>query len=461
MPRLNLFGPQEKGLSVAINDQQSVNCYTVPSPRGRNEVALVGSMGTKLHANTAGDVRGCGTFGEVAYFVIGQSLYSVDNIGAFVALGTVLGSNTVSITYDGTSVIIVNGTMTGYYFNTVTTTFSTITLPAIAYTITYLDGYIAFSSDDQKWYISNVNDSDNFNALDFASAIKSPDPLVSIWEDHSELILFGSKTIEPWFNSANPDFAFSQNTAGIIERGLYARFSVAKDDNTLFFLGDDLIVYRMQGYQPVRISDTSTDTILSNLAKDGYEEDLKNATAFTYSEHGHKFYQLNIPNRISLVFNLATQMWHQAKHIDYETHMAKVYTRAYGKHLIGGVDGKVYEMSRSYYDDAGSILKRLKRTSSYSLQDKLTKWKRIKFIFDFGSTPVLTGQGSQPVVVVRWSYDYGRTFRSEKFLPLGESGDYLAKAILRACGSSRHRVFEFYVTDPVPFYCVDAFAEVM
>lgn len=283
---------------------------------------------------------------------------------------------------------------------------------------------------------------------------------MAVFEDHSELILFGTKTIEPWFNSGDVDFAFSQNTAGVMERGTYSRFSVVKEDNTLFFLGDDLVVYRLEGYQPVRISTDSVEIELSDLIKNGYKEDLDNAHGLVYSEHGHKFYQLTIPNRLTLVYNVATKEWHQNKHFNYETHHATCYCRAYGKHLIGTIDGNVYELSRSYYDDYGNPLKRLRRSNFYSLEDRILHWKKIKFIFDFGTTEVLSGQGSDPKVVVRWSYDSGRTWRNEKHLSLGVAGDYLAKAIRRNCGGSRNRLIEFYVTDPVPFFLIDAYAEI-
>jgi hypothetical protein len=460
MARVDLFGSQQNALSVAINNQVSLNCYIVPSPRGRNRVAMVASMGSKLFSETSGQIRGCHKLKDKAYFVIDNLLYLVDSFGAFQSLGTVPGMDYVSITDDSNSLIIVNGTNKAYYYDTSTSTFSSIDLPNVAYTITNLDTYIAFSSVGQRWYISSVGDSDSFDDLDFASAIKSPDDIVAIWEDHSELVLFGETTIEPWFNSANIDFPFSQNTAGIVERGLYARRSVAKDDNTLFFLGDDLIVYRLEGYQPIRVSTESEETYFSDFKNQGNDDLLKKAYAYTYTEHGHKFYQLTVPGLVTLVYNIATKQWHQAKHWDYETHNSECYLECYGKHLTGGLDGKIYEISRNYYDDNGRPLKRLRRSNFYHLEDKMVRWKKIKFIFDFGTTKVLTGQGDDPKVVVRWSYDSGRTWRSEKFLPLGRAGDYLAKAIRRSCGSSRNRLFEFYVTDPVPFFLIDAFAEI-
>jgi len=459
MPRINMFGSENKGLSVNINDQANENCYMVPNYGGRNTVALVGSMGSAEFTSTSmGVCRGAhpDQIGSFAYFVSGQSIYRVNDAGAAIDLGTIPGAGRVSIVFDGTNLIVFNGTATGYYLNTSTNTLSTVALPAVAYTGTTLDGFIIFSSDNQRWYVSTVNDSDNWDALDFASAGKSPDDLVAIWEDHSELILFGEKTIEPWFNGGEVDFTFSQNTAGIIERGLGARFSVAKEDNTLFFVGEDALVYRMQGYQAARISDEGVETTLSDIAAQGQ---LNTCFAFTYVEHGAKFYQLTFPNVVTLVYNIQTGEWHTLKHWQLETHHAQAYCRAFNKHLIGTTFGKVYELNRSYYSDGDQPLRRLRRTAVVSSDDRLINWKKIKFIMEYGTTPVLTGQGSDPLMVVRWSDNFGRTFSNERHLSLGSTGDYEAKAIARNCGKSRARMFEFYVTDPVPFILIDVIGE--
>lgn len=457
MPTINLFGSQEKGLSVAVNNQASVNCYVVPSPRGRNRASLAACMGTSSFSKRLGKMRGCREFEGKAFFVAGTSLYEISQTGTETLLGAIPGLDRVWMSNDSENLVIVNGTRVAYYYNVTNETFSEITLPFDAYTVDFLDTYLGFSSDGQRWFISEVNDTDSFNALDFASAVKSPDDLVAIVEDHSEFILMGKKTIEPWFNSGDINFAFSQNTAGVIERGVFARHSIVPEDNTIFFLGDDLIVYRMQGYNPVRVSTDSIDLELSDIRKDGGSDALEDACAFVYTEHGQKFYQLTVPEKITLVLNVATGEWHSKKHYDYETHHAVCYCQAYGKHLVGTLQGHVYEMSRNHHNDAGRPLKRLRRSHIYSNEDRMLKWKRIKFIMDFGDTE---SPFDDPKIAVRWSIDSGRTWRSERQLSIGKSGDYLKKAIARDCGASRSRIIEFYMTDDAPFHLVDAYATI-
>ena len=462
MQTINLFGSTNKSLSANINEQENENCYLVQNYNGRNTVALVGAMGSSEFASgVAGVARGAypQQIGSYAYFVVGLALWRVDSAGSAINVGTIPGGERVSIVFDGTSLIVFNGTTTGYYYNTESLSFSTVTLPAKAFIGTTLDTYVIFSSEGQQWYISNVGDSGSWDVLDTASANKTPDDLLAVWEDHSELILFGERTIEPWFNSADVDFAFSQNTAGIVERGTAARHSIVKEDNTLFFLGDDFIVYRLQGYQAVRVSNNGIETILSDIhrANPGV---LSSAYAISYVEHGSKFYQLTIPNEKTLVFNIATNEWHTLKHWDFETHHAQAYCFAFGKHLIGTNLGGIFELSRDYYSDGVRPLLRKRRTQIIASNDQRLHWRKLKFIMEFGTTGLLTGQGSDPKLMLRWSDNFGRTFGNERHLRLGQTGEFNAKAIKRSCGSSRARVFEYGVSDPVPFIMVEAIAEI-
>jgi hypothetical protein len=456
--RINLIGSQQKGLAAAVNNQESINCYAMASPQGRNGIVQAGSPGTSVFSTTTGRMRGCIDCADKAYFVIGQALYLVEQDGTATHVGVVPGAGRVSMAATRDTVIVVNGTDTGLFYNVDTETFAAVVMPYAARSVALLDGYAIFVDSGQTFFISAVNAVSTFDALDFAQAGKSSDDLVAVIEDHSELFFFGKYTTEPWYNAAGVDFPFSQNTAGIIERGLYAAGSLVKDDNTVFFLGDDLVVYRLNGYTPARISSDGIESSISEIFNAGGAGALSDAFAFAYTDHGHKFYQLTIPDNVTLVFDVATNEWHTKKHWNYETHHAVCYVNCYGKHLIGAVDGQIYEMSRKYLSDGEAALKRGRRSTVFAQDNRLLHWKEIQFIMDFGTTPLLVGQGSDPKMVVRFSNDNGRTWGNEKLLDLGSQGNFLAKAIKRHCGSSRARTIEFYVTDPVPFFVIDAYA---
>jgi hypothetical protein len=454
------MGSQQQALSKVICNQSSVNCFVVPSPGGRNQFALAGCPGSTKHATVSGACRGARKMASVPYFVFGSSLYKFDSSFSGTVIGSIGGSDRVSMSDNGDQLVVVTGTgRQGYVYTASTSTLSTITDPDFpgADTVDFVDGYFLFSTSDGQWFISALGDGTDFNALDFATNEKSPDDTLAIVEDHGEALCFGEETIEVWSNTGNADFPFERNGSAAVERGLYARFSISKDDNTTFFLGNDLMVYRLQGYTPVVVSDEGTNTELSNYLKDGYETDLRNAFSYSYTDHGHKFYVLTIPNRGTHVYDISTQQWHKRKHWDYETHHSAAYVNAYGKHLFGGIEGNLYSIDRDAYDDDGAILRVLRRARVIAEDGRRLRYKKIKFVMDVGNG-LTTGQGSDPKMVVRWSDDNGQSWSNERQLGLGVGGDYVQQPIVRHMGGSRQRLYEFYVTDPVPFYMADCYA---
>lgn len=459
--RVDLIGAQQQALSVVMSNQISENCYRVPTPGGRAPAALVGAPGSIKRATISGACRGGHVMDGVPYLVFGTSLYSFDSSLLATLRGVVGGGSRVSMADSGEQLVIVTGYgNTGYVYTKSTSTLSIITDPDFpgADTVSYVDGYFLFSSTGGQWFISALGDGSDFNALDFVTNEKAPDDTLAVVEDHGEAMCFGEETIEAWSNTGNADFPFERNGSAIIERGLYARFSVSKDDNTLFFFGNDLMVYRLNGYTPQVISDEGTNAELSNYLKNGYEADLRNAFAYTYTDHGHKFYALTIPNRGTHVYDIATNEWHKRKHWDFETHHSSVYVNAYGKHLFGGINGNLYEFNRDTYADDTVILKRKRRCRVLSNEGNRLRFKKLKLTFDVGNG-LETGQGSSPLLVLRWSDDNGRTWSNERLLDMGASGDYQRQVVARHMGSARERLYEFYITDPIPFVLVDAYLE--
>lgn len=461
--KLNIFGDNDESYVKAMGNAENLNCYMFPTPSAENPWSLVGCMGTALFAEIDDEstVRGSIVLNNIAYIVCGTSLYSVTDIGTVTSLGAVPGLTDVSMITDGVSIMIVNRTITAYYYHTGTSTFSTVAMPYIGFINTYLDGFAVVTKSDGQFFISAADDIYTFAALDFATAQYLPDGLLHCNSANSDLVLFGENTTEFWTNTSNVNFTFAPIVSQTLDIGVAGRHSVCKN-KTLYFLGDDLVVYQLQGYSAVPISTESENIVLRQIyeSEDGIL-DVRNSYMLSYTEHGHDFVQLTVPNRLTICYNVATQQWHKVKHWNYETSIAKTYFRLNGLHYITGIDGKVYQMSKNFYSDAEFPLRRGRKTQHFSSEGKIMHWNKIKFIMSFGETTVVDGsQGTDPVLMLRWSFDGGHVWRSEKTLPLGANGRYNEKCIKRNCGASRQRQLEFYVTDPVPFHVIDAIAEI-
>jgi hypothetical protein len=112
-----------------------------------------------------------------------------------------------------------------------------------ALTISYLNGYFVFiEPNSQKVWTAELLDPTSIDPLAFASAEGSPDGLVSSITDHSEVWLFGTNSVEVWYNSGAVDFPLQRIQGAFNEIGCAATFSVAKLDNGLFWLGQMPVV---------------------------------------------------------------------------------------------------------------------------------------------------------------------------------------------------------------------------
>ena len=362
--RLPLSTAAATGRSIALTSERLVNMFAEAAPASaKSPVILHGAPGFSAFTDlVTGDVRGMyKTLSDgLLYVVCGSVLYQVDKTGTATPKGTILGAGRVDMASNGTQLCIVSGAK-GYIY-TVTGGLTTITdtdYPG-ADTVTFIDGFFVFNNNNSaqngQFFVSSLNDGTSYDALDFATAERYDDALVRVFADHSQLLLFGEETIEIWFNSGAADFAFARAQGSVIEQGLGARWTVEKIDESVFWLDQDGIVRRMNGLTPARMS---THAVENAIAK----SDWRNASSFSYTEEGHQFYVLTCPTAtldqtgVTLVFDAATQLWHERKSYQQETLRWAFYASAFGKHIVAAQRGGVLaEMSLDLFDEIGEPL---------------------------------------------------------------------------------------------------------
>jgi hypothetical protein len=367
----------------------------------------------------------------------------------------------VSIADNGTQIFLACNP-DGFIYNEVTNVFAKITDPDFpgAVTVGYLDGYFVFNEpNSQKVWVTELLDGTSVDPLDFASAEGSPDGLVAINVDHREAWLFGTDSIEVWYDAGLADFPLTRIQGAFNEIGCVAAFSIAKLDNALFWLGTDArgqgIVYRANGYTGVRVS---THAIEYAIAQYG---NLSDAVAYTYQQEGHAFYVLTFPTGdATWVYDVSTQAWHERAGWntalgEFTRHRSNCQCNFGGNTVVGDYEnGNIYTLDLEVYSDNGGIQKwlrswralptganNLKRTAQHSLQ------------LDCESgTGLVTGQGSDPEIMLRFSDDGGHTWSNEHLSKMGKIGEYYRRVFWRRLGMTlklRDRVYEISQTDPV------------
>jgi hypothetical protein len=462
-----ILGSSYVARSINAADNRMVNLFPEIIPEGGKEPGFLNrAPGLKFQQTIGtGPIRALWahqTNGSDFYVVSGVQFYKVTGLTATpTLLGTVSGTGPVSIADNGTQIFLAcNGP--SYIYNEVTNVFAQITDPDFpgAVTVGYLDGYFVFNEpNSQKIWVTQLLDGTSVDPLDFASAEGSPDGLVAVNVDHREAWLFGTDSIEVWYDAGLADFPLTRIQGAFNEIGCVAAFSIAKLDNGLFWLGTDArgqgIVYRANGYTGVRVS---THAIEYAIAQYG---NISDAVAYTYQQEGHAFYVLTFPSaNATWVYDVSTQAWHERAGWNTATgqftrHRSNCQCNFGGNTVVGDYEnGNIYTLDLDVYSDNGGIQKwlrswralptgqnNLKRTAQHSLQ------------LDCESgTGLVTGQGSDPEIMLRFSDDGGHTWSNEHLSKMGKIGEYYRRVFWRRLGMTlklRDRVYELSMTDPV------------
>lgn len=313
--------------------------------------------------------------------------------------------------------------------------------------IDYMDGYTIWNRRGTKqFFLSGLYDTTALDALDFASAESTPATLLRVLVDHRELWLFKSQGIEIWANTGASPFPFARIPGAVIEKGCAAGLTCAKADSSVFWLGDDLIVYKATGYQPTRISTHGMEDEIRAFST------IEDAYAFTYTQGGHAFYVLTFPTGgRTYCYDAASGGWHDRQSgtdlVPGIWNVANV-TAAFGKLYGGFTAGRLCELDMDTYTEAGETIRRVVRTAPFYADGKRAIMNVAEVECELG-VGTLTGQGSDPQVMLRFSDDGGATWSNERSASMGPRGVRGNRVLYRRLGAFRQRMLEFSISDPV------------
>jgi hypothetical protein len=465
--KIPFVGPSYQARSLRVDAQRAVNCYLEQNPAGTTPLALYGTPGLTLRATVGtGPHRGQITQGGYDYVVSGSGVYRVDSNWSATLLGTLgTGSGIVGMATNGTEVLIVDGQRGWLATEDDLTLITDEDFPNGVTSAGYLDTFFLVGGDGSGQFYCNEspNTGSAWNGLDFATAEGNPDPIQRLLVDHREAWLVGKVTTEVYVNTGAADFPFERNGSVFIESGTPAPWSVVSMDNSLYMLGQDDtgagVVYKIQGYNPVRVSTHAIETAIA-----GYTN-ITDAVGYSMLYHGHAWYVLSFPsaNR-TWVYDAATGSWFEWLYRNPNTNSLNRHrglTHAYfgGKHLVGDwEDGKLYSLEDSVYTDNGDPILRLRATQSLDSDDGESIFYEQLVIEMETGVGLDTGQGSEPLLMMRYSNDSGRTWSNYKTKTIGASGRYGTRVKFGPTGAGRNRVWEISMTDPVAFVVVGASA---
>lgn len=466
MARIGFVGPSYASQSVIADCQMTMNWFTETMENSNSKAAsaLYPTPGLSSFAAISGSSnRGAISVNSRAFVVIDTKFYEIKSDGTSTSLGTVTAdTGPASLASSGTQIMIVSGG-NGFYFDLTTNTFGTIAgLLEPVSQCGFDDAYfIALLANSKQFQISALLDVTTWDAADTAIISVFSDNIVSMQVNFREIWFLGKKQSQVYADTGAALFPFEPIPGAFLEEGSAATYATVRMDNSTFWLGASErgqgIAWRANGYTPQRVSNHAVEWAWSQYST------ISDAEGFSYQDSGHTFWVINFPTaNATWVLDASTQQWHQRGYWDvptdsFDRHLARTHMFAFGKHLVGARNsGTVYQMASTIYDDGGNPIKRVRRAPHISTEQEWMFHASLQVDMETG-LGLSTGQGSDPQATLRWSNDGSKTWSSYQSVSAGKVGAYSTRVIFRRLGRARDRVYEFAVSDPIPWRIVDAY----
>jgi hypothetical protein len=467
MPALPEFcGGSYTAQAVVADAEVSVNLFpeTNTAPGALSKTMLLPTPGLEHFATLPqGPVRGM--FGQSGrmHAVGGMHLYHVASAGTVTDLGTMNFNNniaTMTTNGDGGDELLVISGDTGYVLNlttnVLTNVVSDVTIGAM------LDGFfLALDVDTSTLKISDLLDGLTWDPLQIAQRSTASDPWKSMLVVGKNIWLFGEFTSELWYNSGD-SFPFAPFPGALIQQGIAATFAAAQVGNNVCWLAQNAqgmrTVVKAQGITTTKISTYAIDYKLSQMAR------VDDCETYAYQENGHTFLVLNFPSaNTTIVWDDTEQQWHDRGDWDvvdnqFNVDRPRVHTAIYDEHLVGDrTSGAIYRMSTDIATNAdGDGIRRLRRSPGLQNEQTPMRFDALRLFLEPG-LGLQAGQGSDPMICLRYSDDGGKTWSNELWRSVGAQGDYKHIVEWNRLGRSRYpRVWEVSMTDPIPWRILGA-----
>jgi hypothetical protein len=407
MARVDFIDSSYRSRSQNADCQVTYNWLVenVESGQGKGPRAFYDRPGLKLLYNlgSAGG-RGITTAQGRTFAVAGTVLWELNADGASTNRGSVVSDGLTVSLANGQTQLLLTGAAVGYVFDLNTNTLTNLTAALGAPPVLqggYADGFFfALLQGPSTNFIqaSNLQDATSWDPVAFTGISVFPERANAIFFDHREMWVFGPKSIQPYWDAGDFPFAYDAIQGGFIESGIAARFSVAKVDNSIFWLESDDrgsgIVRRANGYTPVRVSDHALEYELSTYPT------IADAIAHSIKISGHELYILTFPTaEKTKVYDTSTGRWTDwgfwnTQQGVFTRHRGQYHTFNFGKHLVlDPTTGAVYDQSDKYSTDFGNAIRRDRIGPNLCTEQE---WMRITKVEADVESGLATLQGNQP-----------------------------------------------------------------
>lgn len=370
----------------------------------------------------AGPGRGLFTASNGAlYAVVGNTFYYITPGWASQKLGTIPNLATpVSMSDNGTSALVVDGTSQGNVLTLKVNTFTILSDPTGTFVgasrVDFSDTYLAMNAvGTNGWMVTNPN-SITFNALQQANADSTPDIIQTMAFNIRQMWILKTTHTELWYLAGSTPFPYQSWPNVLIPYGCDAKYSLVQADVDLFWISRNAqghaIAVKTKGDAVIAISTRALEYEWSNYTT------TSDCVGGTFQQAGHTFIIFHFPSADKTWgYDLATEQWHARIWIDSSgqphreraTFYAAVGTPGGYPETVVGQDwqtGRIYALDPTYYTDNGTPIV-CKRTFPHQLKD-LREITHTAFVADFATGEIPGFSESAP-----GSGDFNADFNSD------------------------------------------------
>lgn len=443
--QIPIVGQAYKHRSVDLSAQTCKNWYPEINPGADAVVSLQPFPGNAMFSEGEGEDGGSFVFLGVLYVVSGENLFSVDSSGARSLIGLIPGTGLISTASTDIEVSIVRSGNVYKFDGSSIELIQDGDFESPDY-VTSINSQAIYNGLGQRFVVSEPDDLTNINGLNFAAKEARGDTLVRPYAFQENLLLFGQKSTETWWNSGTGSPPVDRFQGGLIEKGLLAPNSVSHNDNAVYFLGDDRIVYQLSGTVATPISTTPLTQEYSLY------ENIEEAIGFCFYWDGQPFYYLAFPNRKTWVYSEIARGWFELSRTGLGYAFgATSFIEAYGKSFFG-INGSLYEIKGDVYTYGGDdiLRERISGVVTPAIFGRQYEGRKIRLKsinVKIKTTATEGGRGSEPIIMFAISRD-GRLWneRQIKGAPLGR---YTSQFKVSQLGSYHEFYIRIRVSDPV------------
>lgn len=408
---------------------------------------------------------------DLVYLVAGGDLYSLNKLGQVSLIGSDLFEIGEYVTWaesaDFTLVtpgatrklFAVNGGQIVEYDGATAQKLQDADAPSKVSHIIMFDSYLlannlANARFDESIFFSKVADPISWEGAFFSAENKS-DKITAMHIGWDEIALFGSKSIENYYNDGITPFV--PIPGGNVESGTLSPWTIKLAGNSYIYLDTGRKLIRLAGRQPVEVSQA-----IDNLL-DG-DVDYLNAEGEVFTLRSHKIYLLTINDR-TFAFDYEKNewvgewgSWNKAT-AKYDKFPARniINVKQWGMTLCTDKkSGAIYKLDFDTYQDDGQEIRSAVVTGNIDHgtgREKRSNELRVRL--KRGQVQRTSMEQIQPKMLVRWRDNGSKKWNNYRELMLGFQGDTEFYYSIYQLGSYRARQYEFIVTDDTPFSLIE------